>query len=151
MITNHDVKIVTFRDIVEAKLVEQFPGYLRKLDENSIIEVAEEDREKLSGYLELAFLMNGQNRLSSSTYYPRGLLYKDQSGIFGVGVFFRSEKWEPCIHIISPRGVNWQRAVDSFSQKVWEHLPEAEIFIRHTFLTRCDKFQPQKRLTSTDA
>jgi hypothetical protein len=146
---NQEVKFATFRDIVEAKLMEQFSGFLKKMDEDSG-EYDEKLKARTSDYLDLIFLTTGQNRVSKSTYYPRGLLYKDQYGTFGVGVFFRSEKWEPCVHIISPRGVNWHRSVDGFSQRVWEHFPEAEIFTRHTFLTRCDKFRPQSKLDNVE-
>ena len=148
MILDQDTEIVTLRDVVEAKLMEQFSGCMYNLDDDGIKNI--ENNERSPGYLEMAFLISGQNRLSTSTHYPRGLLYRDQNGSFGVGVFFSSEKWEPCIHIIAPQGANWQRAVDHFSYKVWEHLPEAEIFIRYTYLTRCDRFQPLHKWETVD-
>ena len=145
MFIKHDINIITFRDAIEATLMEQFSGCLQELNENNV-EYIEKYYEKKSGHLELIFLMSGQNRLSTSTHYPRGLIYKDKDAIFGVSVFFRSEKWEPCIHVIAPQGQNWQLAVDNFCRKVWEHLPEAEIFIRYTFLVRCDKLKPPLKL-----
>lgn len=138
----------TFRDLTEAQLLELFPGKLFQISPSEI-EYINQHKDGTFGYSYLGLMLytNGHNQLSKSTEHPKGLLYRDENGTFGVGVFFKKEAPSiPNIHIVAPRGRNWVRTVNDFVDAVSKKNPDVIFYIRHLTHEKQKKLAPTTNL-----
>lgn len=139
---------ITKRDKAEAALMNAFPDILMDLDNTSaqIIHV-HKDGGFGGSYLSYQLYTNGHNQHSVSTHHPRGLLFNNGEVIFGVGIFFRPQEPEtPCIHIVGPRGENWNEAMEAFVRGAEAAIPNALFFVRQLTHEQYIKIKPQPNL-----
>lgn len=123
------------RDDIESVLLRTYPEVLSAITPEHIPLInAAKDGSFGFSYLGLMLYANGCNQKGLSTQFPQGLLYHDQTAIFGVGFF----KWHPDehiwhMHIVAPRGSDWENVVEAFIRTYREKtgLHEGAVYVRH--------------------